>query len=178
MLVCLCVLHCVLPLGFLPWEIRVAFPGESHLQQSRATQPTVQAGYSSVSILHRILTWTTRSLTCSQMVMHATAHGGARTHVRESALKVDSERNISCRTGESNLRQTACRSDTLNQLSYIIPAPIISFIYPDRFSITTEYQKGLYKRSGANNKTVQVLERLCVLSVISEAVLTTKQSKC
>ena len=109
--------------------------------------------------------------------MHATAHGGARTHVRESALKVDSERNISCRTGESNLRKPRA-GPTLYQLSYTIPAPIISFIYPDRFSITTEYQKGLYKRSGANNKTVQVLERLCVLSVISEAVLTTKQSKC
>ena len=27
-------------MGFLPWEIRVAFPGESQLRQSRATQPT------------------------------------------------------------------------------------------------------------------------------------------
>ena len=31
-------------MGFLPWEIRVAFPGESQLRQSRATHPTVHAG--------------------------------------------------------------------------------------------------------------------------------------
>ena len=28
-------------MGFLPWEIRVAFPGESYLRQSRASQPGV-----------------------------------------------------------------------------------------------------------------------------------------
>ena len=32
-------------MGFLPWEIRVAFPGESQLQQSHATQPVVHAGF-------------------------------------------------------------------------------------------------------------------------------------
>ena len=37
--------------------------------------------------------------------MHAIAHGGVRTRVRASALKVDSGRKIPCRTGESNLRQ-------------------------------------------------------------------------
>ena len=44
--------------------------------------------------------------------------GDVRTHVRESALKVDSGRKIPCRTGESNLRQ---RGDgpMLYQLSYI-----------------------------------------------------------
>ena len=52
------------------------------------------------------------------MLMHAIVHGSVRTHVRESALKVDSERKIPCRTGESNLRQ---RRDgpMLYQLSYI-----------------------------------------------------------
>ena len=54
---------------------------------------------------HRTPTWTMGSLTCAQMLMHAIAHGGVRTHVRESALKVDSGRKIPCRTGESNLRQ-------------------------------------------------------------------------
>ena len=39
---------------FLPWEIRVAFPAESQLRQSRATQATVQAGCCSVSIIHRM----------------------------------------------------------------------------------------------------------------------------
>ena len=92
-------------MGFIPWEIRVAFSGESKLQQSRATQPTVHAGCFSVSIIYRILTWFTGSLTCAQMLMHAIVHEGLRTHVRESALKVDSGRKIPCRTGESNLRQ-------------------------------------------------------------------------
>ena len=52
------------------------------------------------------------------MLMHAIAHEGVRTHVKESALKVDSNRKIPCRTGESNLRQ---RRDgpTLYQLSYV-----------------------------------------------------------
>ena len=42
-------------------------PGESQLRQSRATQPTVHAGCFCVYIIHRILTWTTGSLTCGQM---------------------------------------------------------------------------------------------------------------
>ena len=103
---------------FLPWVIRVAFLGESQLRQSRATQPTVHAGCFCVSIIHRTLTWTSRSLTCAQMLMHATAHGGVRTHVRESALKVDSGRKISCRNGESNLRQRRAGS-MFYQLNYI-----------------------------------------------------------
>ena len=28
--------NCIVPLGFLPWEIRVAFPGESQLRQNLA----------------------------------------------------------------------------------------------------------------------------------------------
>ena len=49
------------------------------------------------------------------------ALGGVRTHVRESALKVDSGRKIPSRTGESNLcRQRA--GPMLYQLSYI-PIP-------------------------------------------------------
>ena len=97
--------NCIVSTGFLPEATRVAFPGESHLRQSRATHPTVHAGYFSASMIHRTLTWTTGSLTCAQMLMRAIAHGGVRTHVRESALKVDSGRKIPCRTGESNLRQ-------------------------------------------------------------------------
>ena len=106
-------------MGFLLWEIRVAFPGENQLRQSRATQATVHAGCFSVSIIHRTLPWTTGSLTYAQMLMHAIAHGGVRTHVRESAQKVDSGRKIPCRAGESNLRQ---RRDgpMLYQLRYIL----------------------------------------------------------
>ena len=77
---------------FFPTENSVAFPGESQLRQGRATQPTVHAGYFSVSIIHRTLTRTTGSLTCAQMLMHAIAQG-VRTHVRESALEADWEKN-------------------------------------------------------------------------------------
>ena len=64
---------------FLPWEIRIAFPGESQLRQGRATQPTIHAGCFSVFRIHRTLTWTTGSLRWTQMLMHAIAHGGVRT---------------------------------------------------------------------------------------------------
>ena len=97
--------NCIVPLGFLPWGIQVAFPGESKLWQSHATQPTVYAGCFSVSIIHQTLTWTRGSLTCTQMLMHVIAHEGVQTHERDSSLKVDSGRKIPCRTGESNLRQ-------------------------------------------------------------------------
>ena len=69
----------IVKLGFLPSKIRVVFPGESQLRQSRATQPTVHAGCFSVSMIHRTLTWTSGSFTCAQMAMHATAHGGVQT---------------------------------------------------------------------------------------------------
>ena len=92
-------------MGFLPWEIWVVSPEESQLQQSHATKPTVHAGCFSVSTIHRTLTWTIGSLTRAQMLMHAYAHRGVRTHVRESALKAESRRPIPCCTGELNLRQ-------------------------------------------------------------------------
>ena len=44
-------------------------------------------------------------LTCAQMLMHATAHGGCRDTVGESALEDGSERKIPCRLTDSNLRQ-------------------------------------------------------------------------
>ena len=43
---------CIVPMEFLPWEIWFAFPKESQLQQSCATQLTVHAGCFSVSIIH------------------------------------------------------------------------------------------------------------------------------
>ena len=64
----------IVPLGFLPSEIRVTFPGESHLQQSRATQPVVYAGCFSVSIIQRTPRWTIGFLTFAQMLMYAIAH--------------------------------------------------------------------------------------------------------
>ena len=65
----------VFPMEFLPWENRVAFPEESQLRQCRATQSTARVGYFRASIIHRTQTWTTGSLTCAQMLMHAIAHG-------------------------------------------------------------------------------------------------------
>ena len=97
--------NCIVPMRFLSWEICVAFRGERQLRQSHTTQPTVHAGCFSVSIIHRTLTWTTGSLTCAQMLMHVIAHEGVRTHVRESAQKVNSWRKIPCCPGESNLCQ-------------------------------------------------------------------------
>ena len=94
------------------------FLRESQLRQSRATKPTVHAGCFSVSIIHRTLTWTTGCLTCAQMLMHAIANGGVRTHVRESALRVDSGSKIPCRIGESTVRQRR-NGPMLYQLSYI-----------------------------------------------------------
>ena len=36
--------NCIVPMGFLPWGIRVVFDRESQLRQSRAMQPRVHAG--------------------------------------------------------------------------------------------------------------------------------------
>ena len=51
------------------------------------------AGCLRVSIIHRTLTRTTGYLTCAQMLTHAIAHEGCTDTVRESALKVDWEKN-------------------------------------------------------------------------------------
>ena len=62
-------LYC--PIGSSPMGNSGAFPGESQMWQSRATQPTVHAGCFNVSIIYRTLTWTTGSLTCAQILVHA-----------------------------------------------------------------------------------------------------------
>ena len=56
--------------------------------------------------------------------MPAVTHGGVQTHIRESALKVDSGRKIPCRTRESNLRQRRAGL-MLYQLTYIPTPPNI-----------------------------------------------------
>ena len=84
--------NCIVSLGFLPWKIWVALPGESQLQQSLTTQPMVHARCFSVPIIHQTVTWTTECLTCSQMLMHTIVNVGVKTHVRESTLKIDWER--------------------------------------------------------------------------------------
>ena len=109
-------------MGFSHGKFGVSFPGESQLRQSRATQPTLHVGCFSTSIIHQTLTWPTGSLTCTQLLMQAITQGSVQTHVRESALKVDSgKKKIPYRAGESNLRQRR-DSPMLYQLSYI-PVP-------------------------------------------------------
>ena len=107
----------IVPLGFIPWKIRVAFPGESQLRQIRATQPTVHAGRFSVSIIHRTLTWTTGSNVRTDVDACGCTLGCTDT-VKESALKADAEKKIPRRTGESNLPQRRA-GPMLYRLSYI-----------------------------------------------------------
>ena len=64
----------------------------------------VHTGCVCVPIIHQALTWTTGSLSCIQMLMHVIAHGGVQTP-KESALKVDSGKKISCHTRELNLHR-------------------------------------------------------------------------
>ena len=110
--------NCIVSLGYIPWEIRVVFPGESQLRQSRATQPAVHSVCISVSIIHWTLTWATGSWTCAQMLMHAIAHRGVRTHVGEPTLNVDFGRKVPCCTRDSTLRQRRA-GPMLYQQSYI-----------------------------------------------------------
>ena len=78
------------------------------------------------------------------MLVHAIAHGGVRTDVRESALKADSgKKKIPCRTGESNLRQ---RRDgpMLYQLSYIPMLPVSVLTILDCTSLEETYHTSLW----------------------------------
>ena len=129
--------NCIVPLAFLPWEIKVAFPRERQLWQSRVNQPPVHAGCFSVSIIHRTLIWTTGSLTHAQMLMHMIAHGGCRhggsmDTLKESAQKADSGTKILCCTRESNLGQQHA-APTLYQLSYI-PAKLVFVLFCQSFT--------------------------------------------
>ena len=84
---------------------------------SCTTQPMVHAGFFSVSLIHQTLTWTQGSLMCAQMLMHAIAHGAVQTHVRESAWKVDWEKNPLPHRGIEPV-SAAWQSDVL-PMSYI-----------------------------------------------------------
>ena len=59
--------NCVVQMGFLQWEIQIAFPRESQLWQSRVAQPKAHAGCFRVSVIHWTLTRTTGSLMCARM---------------------------------------------------------------------------------------------------------------
>ena len=61
--------NCIVPVGFLHGKFG---PGKASCD-SHSTQPTMNAGCFSVSIIHLTLAWTTGSLTCARMLMHAIA---------------------------------------------------------------------------------------------------------
>ena len=104
---------------FFHGNFGLLFPAKSQLQQSCATQPTVHAWCCSVSIIHRTPTCAISPLTCARVLMNAIAHGGVRTHVRESAKKVDPGRKIQCDRGGIEAASAACAGPALYQLSYI-----------------------------------------------------------
>ena len=69
---------------FPPMFLQLYCPIWESSCDSHTTQPPVHAGCFSVSIIHQTLTWTTGSLACIQIVMHAcncTQARGVWTHV-------------------------------------------------------------------------------------------------
>ena len=81
------------PRGFLTWEIWVAFPRESQLQQSYATKHNVHTGYFSASITHWTLTWLFNLRRIFNLRTDVNTSDFTREctdTVRESALEVDS----------------------------------------------------------------------------------------
>ena len=106
----------VVPLKFPPWETRVVFPGESQQRQCRVTQPTVHAGCCNVSIQHRTLTLDYMVFNVRTDVNACDCTWRCTDTERESALKVDSGRQIPCRRGESIEWRAG---PTLYLLSYI-----------------------------------------------------------
>ena len=73
----------IVPLGLFHENFGLLSPEKSQQPHSRATMPTVHAWCFRVSIIHRTLTWTTGSLKCAKMFIHAIAHRVAWTHVRD-----------------------------------------------------------------------------------------------
>ena len=51
-------------------------PGKASCDRVALPNLLCMLGVFSVSVIHQTLTWTTGSLTCTQMLMHAIAHGG------------------------------------------------------------------------------------------------------
>ena len=113
--------NCIVPMGFLSWEIWVPFPGESQLQQSCATLSRVHAGCFSVSMICWTLIWTTWSVNVCTDVNARDCAQGWQT-LWESLHQKLTLGKIPCHTGESNL----CQWHTnlmLYQLTYI-PTPV------------------------------------------------------
>ena len=134
--------YCIVLLEFLPWEIRVAFPGESQLRQSRATQPTVHAGSVFPNPPNSGMDYRISNVRTDVNACDCTP--GCTDIVRESALKVDSERKIPCRAGESNLRRRRA-GPMLHQLNYIRNQKTVSAGNPT-FLVCLPTEEGVYFR--------------------------------
>ena len=76
-------------MGYFPWEILVASPGESQLRQSRATQPTVHAECLSVSISHQNSNLDYGIFNVCTYANACDCTRGCTDTVRESAVKAD-----------------------------------------------------------------------------------------
>ena len=124
--------------GFIPWKIRVAFPKESQLQQSRATQPTLMklhAGSFRVSIIHRRLDMDYRIFYVVRDYSYACVHtkGLGNTDKRVSTTFFHSEKNLSthfyCTPDAGGVRTSdlwISNPRTLYQLSH--PVTPVTFV--------------------------------------------------
>ena len=93
----------MVPMRFLPREIRVAFPGESQLRQSRAIHHMVHAWVFQCFHNPTNCVMDYRMFNARTDVTACDCTRGCTGTVRESAVKVDSGRKIPCRNGESNV---------------------------------------------------------------------------
>ena len=111
---------CSVPLGPVPWEIQVAFPRKSQLQQ--LCYPTYGAHWVFMCFHYP----PNSGMDCRSFNMRTNVNACDCEHkcidtTRESALKVDCRRKIPGHTGESNLHQQ-CAGLMLYQLRDI-PIP-------------------------------------------------------
>ena len=110
--------RCIVPLRFLPWEIRVTVPVESQLRQNLATQPKMHARCFTCFNIPPNSDMDYRVFNVHTDVNAYDCTRGYTDTVRESELKVDSGRKILCCSRESNLHQWRA-GPTLYHLSYI-----------------------------------------------------------
>ena len=77
----------------------------------------VRGGYVCVAIIYRTLTWTTGSLSCAQMWMHAISHGGAPTAKESLHWKL----TLGRKSLATPRNRTAWRSDALTSWTTSLP---------------------------------------------------------
>ena len=93
---------------------RYAFPG----RYSSRKEPFLSV--CAVLSCVQTMVWLPEFLTCTQMLMHAIAHGGCTDTVRESALKFGSGRKIPSRPRDSNPRQHCACVQVLSGTFFVL----------------------------------------------------------